>query len=943
MRFMGARQASLTPRWFAGALALMLLSKNAGAQVAASSAEVCITPSEDGAIGAFLAEGPSKTPMNPARQLSRSGGAKLVVSGDGPIDLAQALGPATNAYALVQGIIRIPSQGRYHLVLGVDDGVQVFVDDKEVYARDEPRPFRPYDDLVALDLGAGEHRVTLRMHQRDGAWLFRLRLLDAQFAPPNGACLRLPGTTVSDQADLVERMSWVSVDRGASIDGTQASVTVRYPEGAPGGSIIAAARALGAGGKGPALFAVPLGEVPTEAGVRRALVAHLPPLSAQEFADADLQYEISVGRRRVKAMARSAKSERPALQAAALALRKLQDDRVQAGTRETLALGIGRVQRAMGRDDSDLEGRELEASELRADAEALLAGADVYATKLRAQRRGYKSRLDDSLHELGLYVPPSYQPGSPRRYPLVVALHGLNGLPMAMLRWTFGQDDDKHEQPWEERRTQKLPPLEAFVVAPEAFGNSMYRDLGEADVDDALRWVMARYPVDADRITITGPSMGGIGTLGIALKNPDQFAAAAPLCGYHSYFVRRDIVDRPLRPWETFLAQERSNVFWADNGQTLPLWVVHGTLDTPVENSQVLIDRYAALNFPLRHDHPALGHNVWQWTYEGLRGARWLTAQRRSVARTWSFRTTSARRGRRGPFEISVIAQPGQWAELRAAMPAAGGTRIDTRNVAELRVDTGALAQGSLEVDGQRMELARDAASAAVTLRRTAGTWRPDAPPERPEKRARCGGPLRDVFQEPLIFVYGTQDATHTRVNEEVARAWARVRPGVTARYRVLRDTEWLAEMPDLAPDQVMFLVGDARSNAVVRALGPKLPISVDGSGVHIGAQHFAGDVGAAFVYPNPRRHDRCIVQVAGSTPLSTLRSLSLPDLLPDFVVYDNDVARSAGQILLGAGRVLAAGFFSSDWSLPIDTRDPLFAASRPAPKTEYEATPYLP
>jgi hypothetical protein len=140
-----------------------------------------------------------------------------------------------------------------------------------------------------------------------------------------------------------------------------------------------------------------------------------------------------------------------------------------------------------------------------------------------------------------------------------------------------------------------------------------------------------------------------------------------------------------------------------------------------------------------------------------------------------------------------------------------------------------------------------------------------------------------------------------------------------------------------------MFLVGDARSNAVVRALGPKLPISVDGSGVHIGAQHFAGDVGAALVYPNPRRHDRCIVQVAGSTPLSTLRSLSLPDLLPDFVVYDNDVARSAGQILLGAGRVLAAGFFSSDWSLPIDTRDPLFAASRPAPKTEYEATPYLP
>ena len=60
--------------------------------------------------------------------------------------------------------------------------------------------------------------------------------------------------------------------------------------------------------------------------------------------------------------------------------------------------------------------------------------------------------------------------------------------------------------------------------------------------------------------------MGGIGAASIPFRHPDRFAAAMPLCGYHSYFVRRDITGRPMRPWERVLAEERSNVVWAHNG-----------------------------------------------------------------------------------------------------------------------------------------------------------------------------------------------------------------------------------------------------------------------------------------------------------------------------------------------------------------------------------------
>ena len=69
----------------------------------------------------------------------------------------------------------------------------------------------------------------------------------------------------------------------------------------------------------------------------------------------------------------------------------------------------------------------------------------------------------------------------------------------------------------------------------------------------------------------------------------------------------------------------------------------------------------------------------------------------------------------------------------------------------------------------------------------------------------------------------------------------------------------------------------------------------------------------------------------------------ALPDLLPDFIVWDEAIAPSRGQILLGAGSARAGGFFGMEWSLPTAIADPLAKTVRPAAKSEYDATPYLP
>ncbi|MBK7397198.1 MAG: hypothetical protein IPJ34_13075 [Myxococcales bacterium] len=68
------------------------------------------------------------------------------------------------------------------VLLGVDDGCELIVDGKSVHARDVLRPLRDDDDAVPLPLAAGDHIALLRLHQREGAYGPRGRIVDERFS-----------------------------------------------------------------------------------------------------------------------------------------------------------------------------------------------------------------------------------------------------------------------------------------------------------------------------------------------------------------------------------------------------------------------------------------------------------------------------------------------------------------------------------------------------------------------------------------------------------------------------------------------------------------------------------------------------------------------------------------------------------------------------------------
>jgi pimeloyl-ACP methyl ester carboxylesterase len=68
-------------------------------------------------------------------------------------------------------------------------------------------------------------------------------------------------------------------------------------------------------------------------------------------------------------------------------------------------------------------------------------------------------------------------------------------------------------------------------------------------VVDMIDSLMARYPIDPDRIVITGLSMGGYGTWDLAARYPERWAAAIPMSGSGDPDRARAMGDLPVWSW----------------------------------------------------------------------------------------------------------------------------------------------------------------------------------------------------------------------------------------------------------------------------------------------------------------------------------------------------------------------------------------------------------
>ncbi len=921
-----------------------------------AGAEVRLAPSTDGYLGAWLVAGPlpasRAAALDAAAVAPRHGvidGASGVVFrlrevADGALDLRKVLAVdrQPGRVALVAGTLELTQDLHGWLLVGADGRLSCYVNGTRVLARPAPQLRGQGWDFIPLSLGKGRHRLLFRLEQAREHWAFSARILERQrFLAPRGVSLLLEGLTAADAERLAVSLQTRSFSSGLSELGYRPAVTIEYRRGMPLQVPLTTRVRATRAASGETLFDVAAGALQaTERGATRFEVT-LPPVPASALSPKSVEavrLDLQTGPVRAS-RTWFASGKAPALVARAQALLKRRAPATDARQGVLLAtlehrlerlqrIGIGprasarSVERALTRLDDW-------ATHLETDRDPLLD-----AGLLALARR---SELDGSLQRFLLHVPHGIARESARRYPLVTVLHGYGGSPGGVLSAFF---DSRPQAPSVRHQS--------FVLAPHAHGNAFYRGPGEHEVLRQLAWVRDHFPIDPDRVTITGVSMGGTGAAELGLRHADQFAAASPLCGYHSYFVRRDIAGKPLRDWEREQMTHYSPASFAENGRHLPLYVAHGLKDFPLENARVLIGRYRSLGQRISEDWPDVGHAVWEEYWTGARMWPVLASQKRNPAPAQvTLKTDSLRNAQLYWVRLHAFDTGARLAQIAARVVAGtSDVAVQTSGVSAFELsppDTLLRSNETrqLTIDGHSVVYP---AGEALRAQRSGTTWVKGVPPTpATHKRAGLEGPLRDAFLEPLVFVYGTLDPATWRANRELAETLARTRfgPGVT--YRVLADREL---SPSIEREHGLFLVGNQRDHALLNALGPALPITADDRALRIGSRrHAAPEVGALFIHPNPRANGRYLVVLTAPSVPGAFRALSLPALLPDFVVYDARVAPATRQQVLGPAAVIEAGYFNADWSVPAPSPSsgpaplpPAAAASAPTAPSEPRA-----
>ena len=169
----------------------------------------------------------------------------------------------------------------------------------------------------------------------------------------------------------------------------------------------------------------------------------------------------------------------------------------------------------------------------------------------------FNERMTRTIHFL-LYLPASFGKDPARRWPLLIYLHGSGergnnlALVQAKLLPQF---------------LNSQPDFPFIVLSPQCPANYATWSAQIDTLNALIDQILARYPVDPKRITLSGFSMGGFGAWEFALRYPQRFAAIAPVAG--GYLFQSDALPPNLCDLKD-----------------LPVWVFHGGQDTSVPPEQ---------------------------------------------------------------------------------------------------------------------------------------------------------------------------------------------------------------------------------------------------------------------------------------------------------------------------------------------------------------------
>lgn len=196
------------------------------------------------------------------------------------------------------------------------------------------------------------------------------------------------------------------------------------------------------------------------------------------------------------------------------------------------------------------------------------------------------------------HYPAGYADDQAARWPLLIALHGAGERDVTL----DVLQTHHYFAPMYQFTSAQYP---CIVVIPHCPPRQYWR---AELLDTLLDTLLEAERADADRVYLTGFSMGGYGTWLTAEKYPERYAAIAPICG----------------GGEPTAAIRLKHV---------PIWAFHGAKDpvVPVQETLEMVEALLALDIhPRVTIYPEGNHGVWDETWANEELYAWLLQQRRN-------------------------------------------------------------------------------------------------------------------------------------------------------------------------------------------------------------------------------------------------------------------------------------------------------------------------
>lgn len=535
----------------------------------------------------------------------------------------------------------------------------------------------------------------------------------------------------------------------------------------------------------------------------------------------------------------------------------------------------------------------------------LTKGKPTEAGPGRLTELAYQAHNDGSVQPYHLYLPPDYDPDT--SWPLIVFLHGY--VPSITVL-----------DPW-------LPSPEICKVAgdngcmllvPYGRRNTDFQGIGEVDVLRALREVQGLYHVDADRVYVSGVSMGGMGAWNILLRHPGLFAAAAPISGHTDMFRWWGWSRTQVPGFKQWLVAWDNPLGLLMNLRNQPAFAQHGELDRliPVEQSRLIVAAGQRRGLPVEYyEFKGQGHYIY-WDLECYQKAwSWLVKHTLDASpRRVSFKTYSLEYNQAFWVTVEDFERWGLPAEVDAQVSLSGDSlRVRTNNISRLTIDvrTAPLepqADFDLTVNGQKT-IGRATTNGELCLHTAADP----GGDERTALRKRPGlcGPVEEAFDTPFIVVQGTagNETQNAQLASSVQRwveEWGAFGDG---RPRITTD-EALTHEQIAAYNLVLF--GTPQTNRILARAAPELPIAIGDHRYQVGNTLYEGQgLGLIMCYPSPLAPERYLLIYSGEYYGDRLPPNHKFDLLPDFIIFGAD-----SYDYDEANRYICAGFFDMNWQL---------------------------